>query len=340
MKIMYLSVHGILEYDEVRMFNDLGVKIFSPNGNYESANSSSPFRPKIENFNIDQEDYIEYKSTWNIWDWNMVCPKRFVDRFDVVYVMGFEKFIFHNWESFKHKPIIWRTIGQSNKNTERLIGDLKRKNSNLKIVRYSPTEKNCGNYAGEDAVIRFGKRTHEWCGWNGREKQLVTVVQSMKRRHAHCAWDVFESVSKVIPCKLFGGDNPEVDSSLNHGSPGYEQLINVYKDHRAYFYAGTVPANYTLNFIEAWMTGIPVIALNANMINDDKNGVYEIPRLIEHGVNGFLANDIFELMDITTEVFNDDILAKSISEKGRETAISHFDETKIKNEWNNFFKTL
>jgi glycosyltransferase involved in cell wall biosynthesis len=340
MKILYLSCHGILEFDEIRMLTDMGHHVFSPSGNYQTPDSQCSFRPKIPNLKFDQEDLDIYNKTWYIWDYSKIASKEFVDRFDVVYVMGMFGWVRHNWESFKHKPVIFRTIGQSNRDQEREISEFKKDKPNLKIVRYSPTERNYQNYAGEDAVIRFSKRSNEWQGWRGDKKTLVTVVQSMKRRRIHCSWDVFDQISKKVPTVLYGGDNPEVEPSLFKGSPTYEELQEVYRNYRCYFYAGTIPANYTLNFMEAWMTGMPILALDSNMIRDDNVGVYEIPNLIDHGSSGFMIQSIEELTHWVQQLFESESFSKYISMNSRKMALELFDESNNVPHWENFFKTL
>ena len=340
MKILYLSCHGILEYDEMRMFSDMGIKLFSAGGAYQYPGLDAPYRPMIPSLEIDDEDIYEYMNSWYVWNWNQVAPKKFIDRFDAIYVMAMPRWIYHNWESFKHKPVIYRTIGQSNRELELELRNFRKDKPNIKIVRYSPLEKNIPNYAGEDAMIRFGKRPDDWKDWNGNEKKLTTVVQSMKIRKDHCAWNTFEAVSTRVPCKLYGGDNPDIPAPLNCGSPTYQELKKIYQDHRAYFSAGTKPASYTLNFMEAWMTGIPIIALGDKLIQSDDKGIYEVPRLIKHGETGFIAENPLSIIDYTNELFNNDSLAKSISEAGRKAAIDHFDESKIVPQWKEFFKTL
>lgn len=47
MKILYFSVHAILEYDEIRMFQSLGHTVFSL-GAYYGGKASQPFRPEID----------------------------------------------------------------------------------------------------------------------------------------------------------------------------------------------------------------------------------------------------------------------------------------------------
>lgn len=340
MKILYISCHGILEFDEVRMFSDMGHTIFSPSGAYQTPSSDFPFRPKITNRKYDPTDLEEYNRQWYIWNWNQIAPKEFVDRFDIVYVMGMPRWIYHNWESFKHKPVIWRTIGQSNQHQEMEIKNFKKDKPNLKIVRYSPTERNYNNFAGEDAVIRFGKRPDEWNGWNGSDRSVITVVQSMKRRWDHCSWDIFERLACKVPSKLYGGDNPEVNPLLFKGSPTYSELQSIYQNHRAYFYAGTKPSNYTLNFMEAWMTGIPIVALDEPLLRDENKGVYEVPSLIEHGSSGFIAKNEEELEYYMNVLLSSDQVANLISKQGRDQAIKYFDECNVVPQWEEFFKTL
>ena len=161
MKILYVSCHSVLEYDELRMFDDLGIEIFSL-GTYLNPNEDwhAKSRPKIKlnNWNYaNYESYIKYFDHNKNPDCRLNISKEFIDMFDVIYFQGWIEPITVNWENIKHKPIIWRTIGQSAKYTETLMQPYI-KNGNIKVVRYSPFERKIDNYSGEDALIRFSKR--------------------------------------------------------------------------------------------------------------------------------------------------------------------------------------
>jgi glycosyltransferase involved in cell wall biosynthesis len=112
------------------------------------------------------------------------------------------------------------------------------------------------------------------------------------------------------------------------------------RDARAYIYTGTQPASYVLNLIEAMMTGIPIVALgpkHGNSLNIGKDAdLYEIPDIINNGVNGFWSDDIEQIREWTRALINDVRLARRIGEMGRQRAIELFGMEVIKQKWSDF----
>lgn len=341
MKMLYISCHSILEYDEIRLFDSLGIEIFSL-GSYLNPNHNThdKCRPSIvlKNWNeINYENFLKINNTGK--DSRLNIPKWFVDNFDVVYVMGWDKPIIDNWDNIKHKTIIWRTIGQSSSHFELHISKYV-KNGNIKIVRYSPCERILENYNGEDALIRFSKKPEEWGPWEGTINSPVTVVQTMKQRSFWTSFDFFTEVSKYTYCKLYGKSNSEI-SNWNGRSISLEELINVYKKHRVYYYFGTKPASYTLNFIEALMSGMPIVALGikSGSLNETPD-LYEIPKIINNGENGFLSDDPLEFSNYGKLLLENYDIAKKMSINSRNTAINLFSEDSVIPKWKSFFNTL
>ena len=343
MKILYVSCHSVLEYDELRMFDDLGIEIFSL-GTYLNPNEDwhAKSRPKIKlnNWNYaNYESYIKYFDHNKNPDCRLNISKEFIDMFDVIYFQGWIEPITVNWENIKHKPIIWRTIGQSAKYTETLMQPYI-KNGNIKVVRYSPFERKIDNYSGEDALIRFSKRKNEWDGWRGEIKSPVTVAQTFKIREIATCYSFFVDISKILSCKLYGIGNENTEGYIEN-SKDLETLYDIYRKHAVYYSYGTKPASYTLNFIEAWMTGIPLIAIgpkNGNFIDSEQ--IYEVPFLIENGKTGFVSDDPEEFASIAKQLINDDKLSKTLSDNGRNAAIKLFDESNNIPLWKEFFKLI
>jgi glycosyltransferase involved in cell wall biosynthesis len=266
-------------------------------------------------------------------------PQKLIDWCDMVYILGISQWLPVNWERIKHKKVIWRSIGQSEPHTERIVGYYRTKG--LRVVRYSPLERLIQGYAGHDAVIRFYKDEEEYNGWNGESKMVVTVAQSMKFRNDFLRYDVFEAATRGLPRGLYGKGNEEkhegmVVDELVRGELTYEELKSVYRNNRVFFYTCTRPAPYTMGFMEAWMTGIPVVAIGAALA-----GYFvETPMLIERGKSGFVADSIGELNELCRVLLNNDKLAREISEGGRKAAIEHFGYPKIKAQWKEFFDSL
>ncbi len=332
-KILYVPCHSILEYDEVKLLTEMGHEVFSMDS-YRNPNSPvDPKRPPIVGYYNDHLDRIVSQcSRENI-------HKEIIDWADVIIFVHKHEWIIKNWLNIKHKKVVWRSIGQSIPDVEGLL--YLPKTEGLKLVRYSPEEKNIPGYIGEDAMIRFYKDEGEFCNWNGQKPIVMTVAQSMRARAKYCGFSLFDSITHGLPRALFGPGNE--DSGIEGGMLAYEDLKASYRDARVYFYTGTYPASYTLNFIEAMMTGIPVVAIGPKLA-DIKiwKGLktYEIGKIIEHGKNGFCSDNPDELRGNVEYLLAHHDKAKEIGEAGRQTAIELFGKEKIKEEWKDFLENL
>lgn len=335
MNILYLSCHSILEHDEVKIFTDLGHNVFSPSGAYMNPGSPGDIkRPPVDN-----GYYNDHLVSVSLQYGKENLHKELIDWADVIIIMHKPEWVLSNWNNIKHKKVIWRSIGQSAPNVESKLA-LPR-SQGLKIVRYSPEEQGIPHYLGHDTVIRFGKSKDEFKDWNGSKPIVATVAQSMKSRGEFCHFDQYNNITSGYPRMLFGPGND--DSGIAGGFLSYEDLKKVYQDYRVYFYAGTYPASYTLNFIEALMTGIPVVALGpilADVGAFPNMQSYEVHKIIKHGENGFCSDEIAELRGNIDYLLANPDKAAEIGRKGRETAIELFEEEKIRNQWGEFFNNL
>jgi len=333
MKILYLSCHSILEYDEVKLLTELGHDVFSM-GSY--INPESPHdkkRPPIQGKYDDHLIELSHQYTKDNLHPELIEP------FDVIIVIHIPQWITNNWEKMKHKKVIWRTIGQSHSGIENTLA--KPREEGLKIVRYSPEEKTIPGYIGEDAMIRFYKDKNEFANWNGKTQQVITVSQSMKARNIFCGFDIFQKATEGLPRKLYGPCNE--DTGIEGGLLSYEDLKANYRDSRVYFYTGTYPASYTLNFIEALMTGIPIVAIGAKLANIRAYPgleTYEIHKIIKHSENGFCSDSPDELRQNIEFLLVNPEEAKRIGEAGRKTAIELFEKETIKEQWKDFLDGL
>lgn len=351
MKILYLSCHSIHEYDELRILHDLGHEILSIGtlqpGNGFGARPGIPglvhseeFLEKIEKFyehlrekNVPLNDPMEIFSN---------LSSELVKDFDIVMVMClFRPWVERNWDVIKDKIVIWRTNGQSNSHLENYVDVFRQNKSNIKIARYSPTERRYKNYAGEDAMLRFAKKIDEFDNWNGNTNRVISLCQSAKDRSYSCNFPIIQHMSENLPYTLYGRVNDGIPY-WNGKELSYEELKQVLRDNKVYFYNGTKPSCYTLNFMEAWLTGIPVVAVGNDLGNDHGYELnnYEVPELIENGVNGFYSDDKNELVEYCNTLLNDDKLAKSISSAGRNKAIELFGYDDILLKWKEFFNSL
>ena len=339
-KILYLSCHSILEQEEVLLLHELGHEIFSPGAYVEPRNpGDSSLRPGIPGLVYSAEvleAWHKVASTHPGEDGKDYLTREFVDLFDVVCIMHLPRWIERNWEAMKHKRVIWRTIGQSVASTE---NQLRRyRSAGMEIVRYSPREDRIPGMIGSDALIRFYKDPEIYDGWNGQTEHVVTFAQDMLNRNQACNFDLFELATRPFPRKLFGSNSEKV-GSWGMGKVPFEQLKKEMRDARCYFYTGTHPASYTLNGIEAMLTGVPLVCIGPKYGNASYfpgHELYEMPDLIINGHNGFISDSVSELQGYIVDLLNDYDMAKAISAAGRRTAIQHFGKDMIRNSWRNY----
>lgn len=268
--------------------------------------------------------------------------EKLIDWADVIIIMHRPDWVLSNWEKIKNKRVILRTIGQNIPQTETQLHIPRAQG--LQIVRYSPKERSIGGYVGEDALIRFYKDPDEFKGYTGVLPKVLTVAQSMKERNQFCGYEIFREVTEGYPRNLYGtqSKNPDLtpmDDPLWCGQLSFEDLKKAYRENRVYFYTGTYPASYTLNFIEAFMTGIPIVAIG-KMLADIKlfpdTDTYEVHEIIENGVNGYVSDSIEDLRSYIDFLLQNPEKAKEIGKKGREKAIELFGKENVKKQWEAF----
>ena len=342
-KILYCGIHSILEYEELKLLTELGHDCFSLEGAYADPKGHHTLpRPGIPNMTY-HEDWHRRSKEFPRTD----IPMDFIDSFDIIIVTGGYhdvSVISNNWKRFSKKKVIWRSIGQSVPTTEAGLAPFKQQG--LKVVRYSPKERLITNFMGEDACIRFYKEPEEYKDWNGNTNKVITIAQSLKGRGNFCHYVEIMEIMKDLPAKIYGNGNEDL-GILNGGAPDYLHLKEVLRDNRVFVYGGTWPAPYTLSFMEALITGIPVVALGKNIAqnpygvrDNDKFEFYEVHEFINNGINGYVSDSVQELRRYVNLLLSDHSLAKKIGEAGRILAQDLFSKDKIKESWRVFLESL
>lgn len=314
-KLLYVSVHPVLEYDETSLFSEMGVSVSSLTACEDSENQSAPLRPMSAASSAEPEP---------------------LDRFDIILSSSVD-WLVENWHTIKKKKVIWRTFGRSDRFTEQRMRPFRAEG--LQIVRYSPMEARIDGYLGAEAFIRPYKDPEVFQGWTGRKETIINYTRNMKYRGRECNFAFLKKVVRGFPFKLAGPQNDNIDEPWAGGLVGFDEMIADLQACRAYLYTGTYPACYTLSFVEAWMTGIPVVALGRGRGSDPQvpgPPLYEIPDLVSHGVDGFFSDDEKELGQILKDLILDHRYAAGIGEKGRQKAIEIFGKKRQKARWAEF----
>lgn len=330
MNILMLSCHAILEYDELKLFEELGHDYFSIGAYINPKKPHVDKRPALNGtFHEHMASIAMVHNQYNLHDKQVAWA-------DVIIAMHIPEFITSNWEVFKKhkKRVVWRTIGQSVESIEAKLKPYR--DEGLEIVRYSPIESRIPGYIGHDAIIRFYKDPEEFKQWTPKTDELITFSQNMKSRGAFCNYDAFHAVAQGMNAHVYGPGNE--DSDLNGGQLSYEELKRKMQESGVYFYAGTHPASYTLNFMEAWMTGIPIVSVGSQLGNsaDFNQDTFEVPALLQNGLFGFVSDDIEQLRIYVNQLIKDPKFAQNISRQARTEAIRIFGKDIIKKQWKEF----
>lgn len=336
MKILYISCHAVLEYDELKLLTELGHEVHS-HGVYRDPRGAYTLpRPGVEGMKFDPK-FFELTGLHPKTD---LIPE-LIEPYDTIIIMSgeHEAPLINNWDRIKHKRVIWRAIGQSTAKTELKMRRMR--DEGLEIIRYSPKEVNLPNYLGGDAMIRFCKDEQELSSWNGQDKRPINFTQTLRGRGRFTHYEEISFTLGNFPgAKVYGPGNSDL-GALNGGEIPYDELKRLLRDCRVFVYGGSWPASYTLSFIEAWMTGIPMVVMAKEMVmlgNGDDFDYYEVDELIEHGKTGFVAHSVREMAQYTKQLLENDSLALDISGHARQKAIELFGKNGIKEQWKQFLE--
>ena len=267
MNILLLTAHSIAAYDDVRMFHDMGHAVFNLDGYIDPAHPHDDKRPALPQVPSHPEliaavDALDTEN--NLEAAKCHIPDRVLDWADVIICHHYlDRWIVPQWDRIKRKRVIWRTCGQSDPRLEAQMAPLH--SQGLQIVRYSPKEQPAfekyGAFAGQDALIRFGKYPVDWYGWTGRDPVIGNITQDMAGRGEACGLSFYLAATTGLPTRPAGPRSEVLPGGV--GTLSYDAMRQYLRDIRVYLYCGTQPASYTLGMIEAMMTGVPVVSIGS-----------------------------------------------------------------------------
>jgi len=335
-KILFLSCHSILEFDELTLLTELGHEVFSHGAYLDPAGHAALPRPAITGMAANRELMEITRAHPAKTD----LPQELIDWCDIVLIMHEPQWVIMNWARIKHKPVIWRTIGQSTGRVEALMKPYAEQG--LKIIRYSPKERGFPNWAGEDVLLRFCKDEDVFSGWTGETHDVVTFAQTLKGRRNFCHYDtLFEVLSLFDGARVYGSGNDDL-GALNGGEVPFQRQIELMRQSRVLLYGGTWPASYTLTFIEAMMMGLPIVSISkalAHIPGLEPLDFFECDEILAQ-IGGAVC-DSASGMAIAVQQFRvNDGMAWEMSVKQRELAKGMFGKKVIAPMWKEFLDGL
>lgn len=344
MKVLYLSsCHSVLEYNDLTMFSELGWDWFST-GFYMRPKQIDPFfsrRPAIDK-NIDEKLTVAFRKAnteytpHDIHRKNIKLTSELVAPFDVIFCNSFDHYIIDNWDLIKNKLVIWRTYSDQTPQMER--GMKFYVDKGVVPVRGSKFEFNVED-SNPGEIIRCYVDENIFKGWKGFNNRVLSFQNYFKSRRKYETVKQYVNLRDKMPdyqFDVYGAYSSEEKDPLVIEEVTFEKQVSYLKHYGVYFSIGSFPASITYNFIEAWMTGIPVITFGPKIggaKHEGKPSLYEVPDLIDFGLNGIYSDDLNELKHFIEELLENDDLATKMSVEGREKAIKLFGKKTIKEQW-------
>jgi hypothetical protein len=334
--ILLLASHAVAEYDDVRMFTDLGYDVFAPGGYEVPGTEGEGIRPTLPNAPAHpdlvsrlQEVRAKHGDPGHLIDaGKALLHDDIIDWADVIIVHHFPvPWIGGQWDRIRHKRVIWRTCGQSDRQLERFMAEFKA----LQIVRYSPKEQIAfgRDFAGQHALIRFGKYPDDYGPWIGDSVVVGNVTQHMKQRGDACGYGFWQAATAGLPVAPAGPGSEEIGGL---GTLAYPEMLDYLRHLRAYLYTGTTPASYTLGLIEAMLSGVPIVSIGPDAWRGPEN-------LFEgHEIAGTGHNHPVPARDQIAWILSHPRDAAVESIAIRQRAIDLFDVATIGPQWTEFLR--
>lgn len=341
MNVLLLTSHAIAEHDDLLMFTRMpGVDCYSIGGAYDTARPFEGKRPAIPDVVRfpDLEAASERQRARvtrdlgdpgpNIdWAKARLAPE-VVEWADVVIVHHFpEQWIGGNWDALRGKRVVWRTCGQSDPRLEQSMARWRR--LGMEVVRYSPKEAEAftawGAFAGQDALIRFGKDPDAFAPWTGEWLAVGNITQHMRQRGDACGFDFWEEATRGLPVRPAGPGSEVLRDG--QGELDYSAMRGYLRSMRTYLYTGTRPASYTLGLMEAMLAGIPVVSIGPGAFFP--SALFEPLALFVHDDPAAARADLRRLLD-------DDVAAAEASAATRARAVDLFGLDAVSAQWAEF----
>lgn len=347
MRILYVGSHGVLEYDELRILGPICSSIFSIGYYIDPDNPVPNVRPPLALPNYDRRALEIWKEE-NLTPVDFIKSARFLSRFDLILMVHDTRPIAY-FEGELPIPLVLRTIGQNDIASEWWISYLKtRIHSPFYIVRYSPLEQNIDQFAGADAIIRFGKFhvdfKQRWA--QEQDNTIVTFASGLNFRAGACTFEFYKCVTDQFPRVVYGSLNPDADFMR----PGvtHDEQLHILAGASVYLSLNTAPASYTLNFMEGLASGCAVVAPGREVIASSPEieervrlpEAYEVPDLLAGAPIELAVSDVDQGRRTLARLLADPELRRDVGSWCRERFTQYFEGNRIREEWRQFLSNI
>lgn len=337
-RIVLCLSHSIEEHDQLKLLSGLGYEVFSIGGYIDPAHPHANLRPPLPHvpFYPDLKEAVDALGTPdNLGAAQSHIPDAILEWLGddgcIIYHHLLER-LWGQWPRFLDwkrgapgRRVIWRSVGQTDPSVERTAAYYRAQG--LERVAYSPKEAFIPDHAGHDAMIRFYADPDEWGGWTGEEAVVVNVTQKLFQRGSATSPWFWEAATEGLPATPLG-EGTEV------GVMPLDEMKARLRRARAYLYTGTRPASYTLGFIEALMTGVPVVSIGARAWAADLDWLE--PVFEAHEMASFWTDEPDGARMTLRHLLDDERMAGEVSATQRARAIETFGMETVGRAWKAF----
>lgn len=192
---------------------------------------------------------------------------------------------------------------------------------NIFISEYSREKWGWGK--DEATVIRHGVDTHTFSPiTTNKNGKLLSICNDYINRVEPCGYDTWLEVIKGFPYEVWG-DTPNLSKPTN----SVKHLVKVYNEASVFLNTSRF-SPIPCVVLEAMSCGLPIVSTDNCML----------PEVVDHGITGFLSNNIEELREYCKLLLKDKELAQKMGAAGREKIIKKFSMEKYIENWNKVFE--
>jgi glycosyltransferase involved in cell wall biosynthesis len=209
------------------------------------------------------------------------------------------------------------------------VDEMLLKYKELNVSKNSFISKYNANVWGYDQseceIIEHGIDTDFWHPDNRPRKNLcLSVVNDWINRDWCCGFGlwgatVLANTPHQLPIAVYGKT-----PGLSEPARNTNHLRDIYRESSVFLNTSLVSPVPTV-LMEAMSCGCAIVSTKNCMI----------PEIIEHGVNGYMANDPNELRNYCTKLLDNPTLARKMGDAARETIVSKFSLPRFVDNWNN-----
>ena len=158
-----------------------------------------------------------------------------------------------------------------------------------------------------------------------RKNKAVSVFSLFEERGKILGYDNWLKVCSKVGCDLWGHGNEKTLNSVGH-SKSFKHLVEIYNSYKVYLNT-SVESAMPRSRAEAMMCGTPAVTTS----------YYDISEYITHGINGFLADNHYDMIKYCNLIINDYEIFKNLSFASRELAKDRFSIQRYIKSWKSLF---